>query len=112
MLKYSNPAAESINISATGIEYWSLGVAVFKSLKSMHILREPFFLITGTILANHSTYLVVLMNLQRNNLSTSALIFVSTAGANLLGVCLMGFLPSLIGSLCSTNSLFKPGISS
>src|SRR3954467_7621368 len=75
MLKYSKPAAESTSISATGMGYSSLGVAALRSRKSMHTLNEPFFLITGTILAIHSTYLVVWMNLQRRSLSTSALIF-------------------------------------
>src|SRR3954471_21475746 len=50
MLKYSNPAAESTSISATGMGYSSLGVAALRSRKSMHTLNEPFFLITGTIL--------------------------------------------------------------
>src|SRR4051812_13818445 len=75
MLKYSNPAAESTSISAVGMGYSSLGVAALRSRKSMHTLNEPFFLITGTILAIHSTYLVVRINLQRKSLSTSVLIF-------------------------------------
>src|SRR3954470_7756108 len=75
ILRYSKPAAESTNISATGMGYSSLGVAALRSQKSMHTLNEPFFLITDTILAIHSTYLVVLMNLHRRSLSTSALIF-------------------------------------
>src|SRR3954467_4450853 len=90
MLKYSKPAVESTSISATGMGYSSLGVAALRSRKSMHTRKEPFFLITGTILAIHSTYLVVWMNLQRRSLSTSALIFEWISGANLLGVCLIG----------------------
>ncbi|KAK2445480.1 hypothetical protein QL285_016403 [Trifolium repens] len=111
MLKYSWPAAESISISATGIEYSSLGVALFKSLKSIQTLSDPFFLMTGTILANHSTYLAVLMNLHLSNLSISVLIFVMISGANLLGSCFTGFLSGRRGNLCSTSSLLKPGIS-
>src|SRR6187399_3585557 len=111
MLKYSNPAAESINISATGIGYSYFGVALFKSLKSMHTLREPFFLITGTILANHSTYLAVLINLLLSSLSISSLIFDIISGANLLGNCFTGLLSGRTGSSCSTNFLLKPGIS-
>src|SRR4051812_19731529 len=102
----------STNISVTGIGYSSLGVATFRSQKFIHTLKEPLFLITCTILAIHSTYLVVLMNLQQRSLSTSALIFERISGANLLGVCLMGFFPSFIGSFNSTRSLPKPGISS
>src|SRR4051812_22650164 len=75
MLRYSKPTAESTNISATGMGYSSLGVAALRSRKSIHTLNEPFFLITGTILAIPSTYLVVWINLQRKSLSTSALIF-------------------------------------
>src|SRR4051812_23414084 len=100
----------STNISVTGIGYSSLGVSAFKSRKFIHTLKEPFFLITDTILAIHSTYLVVLMNLQQRSLSTSVLIFERISGANLLGVCLMGFFPSFIGNLNSTSSLSKPGI--
>ncbi|KAK2395908.1 hypothetical protein QL285_057598 [Trifolium repens] len=111
MLKNSKPAAESINISATGMTYSSLGVALFKSLKSMHTLSVPFFLITGTIFANHSTYLAVLINLLLSSLSISSLILDIISGANLLGNCFTGFFPALIGSLNSTISLFSPGIS-
>src|ERR1051325_7951156 len=86
ILRYSKPAAESISISAIGMEYSSLGVAVFKFLKSMQIRKEPFFLMTGTMLASHSTYLVVLINLHRMSRSTSAFIFERIVGANHLGI--------------------------
>src|SRR6266487_6945906 len=98
ILKYSCPAAESTNNSATDIEYSSFGVALFKSLKSIQTLRDPFFLITGTMLANHSTYLAVRMNLHLSNLSISALIFVMISGANLLGSCFTGFLSGRRGN--------------
>src|ERR1051325_8069255 len=75
ILRYSKPVAESISISTIGLEYSSLGVAVFKSLKSMQVRKEPFFLITGTMLESHSTYHVVLINLHRRSCSTSAFIF-------------------------------------
>src|SRR4051812_34878792 len=104
ILRYSKPADESTNISATGIGYSSLGVVAFRSRKSIHTLKEPFFLITSTILAIHLTYLAFLMNLQRRSLSTSALIFERISGGNLLEVCLMGFFPSFIGNLNSTKS--------
>lgn len=52
-----------INISSTGIGYSSFGVKKFKFLKSIQTLRVPFFLITRTKLAYHSTYIIGLMNL-------------------------------------------------
>ena len=51
------------------------GVAWFMFLKSIQTLRVPFFLTTGTILANQSKYLAVLMKPHFSGLSTSSLIF-------------------------------------
>lgn len=55
------------------------------------------------MLANHSTYLVGLMNLFCSNLSIFVLIFDIISSTNLLGVCFAGFLSGLIGSFNSTN---------
>lgn len=64
-------AATSTNMSAMGITYSSLGVARFKSLKSVHTHTYPFLFITSTIFDNHSVYLVVLIKLAPNILSIS-----------------------------------------
>lgn len=54
-----------------GITYSSLGVARFKSLKSVHTHTYPFLFITSTIFDNHLVYLVVLIKLAPNILSIS-----------------------------------------
>ena len=59
---YSYLEVASIRRSSTCIEYRALGVAIFKSLKSMQILIFPFFLTTGTILEIQSEYWQGLMN--------------------------------------------------
>jgi hypothetical protein len=69
------PEASLISIWAIGIGYSSLGVALFKSLKSMHTLNllDPFFS-TGTILEIHSAYLRVLIKLALRKQPISSLI--------------------------------------
>ena len=58
----------------------------------------------------HSTYLVVRINLVFSSLLIFALMASMTLGTNLLGVCLIGFLPSKMGSLCYTRSLLSQAI--
>ena len=77
----------------------------------MQTIRVPFFLTTGTILANQSTYLAIMMKSHFNSLSISSLIFDWICGANLLGICFTGFLLGQIGNLSSTISRLNPGIS-
>jgi hypothetical protein len=58
------PDALLINVSAMGMGYSSLGVALFKLRKSMHTLSLPdSFFSTGTILETHSSYLQGLIKL-------------------------------------------------
>ena len=99
-------------MSAMGIGYLFLEVAVFKSLKSIHTLSFPFFLMTGTILEIQLTYLAFLINLAFNSLSTSSLILGGIFRANILRACLIGLTSDLMVSQCSTTSLLKPGIKS
>ena len=69
--------AASTSKSAIGIGYSSFGVATFGSLKSIQTLNFPFFLRTGKILDNHSTYLAVRMNLacKRRSISSFTLFY-------------------------------------
>ena len=97
------------NTSAIGIGYSFLGVVVFKFLKFLHTHNLPFFLRIGTILESHSMYLASLMNPACNSLSISSFTFKITSFAILRGGCWCGMCSFLIGSLCSTSVLSKPG---
>ena len=69
--------AASTSKSAIGIGYSSFGVATFGSLKSIQTLNFPFFLRTGKILDNPSTYQAVRMNLacKRRSISSFTLFY-------------------------------------
>jgi hypothetical protein len=94
--------AASTNISAIGIGYLYLGVALFKSLKSIHTLNLPFFLNTGTMLEIQSAYQHGQINLASYNPVISAIISSYNSCLNLLGACLNGRYLVSIGSQCST----------
>src|SRR6185436_5834361 len=83
------PDASLINISAIGIGYSSLGVALLRFLKSMHtlILPESFFS-TGTILEIHSAYRQDRINPASNKQLISSLIWSFIAKLNHLAGCL------------------------
>src|ERR1041385_9496280 len=93
--------------------YSSLGVALFKYLKSIHALTllDPFFS-TGTILEIHSSDLQGLIKLALSNRPIYSLIRSYILGLNFLVVCLEGLKPFFIGNRCSTSSRLKPGIRS
>ena len=55
------PEALSTNASMLGSGYESFGHALFKSVKSTHILHFPFAFFTRTTLASHSGYCISLM---------------------------------------------------
>jgi len=57
-LNILQPEALSTSASMLGNEYESLGHALFKSVKSTHILHFPFAFFTKTTLASHSGYLM------------------------------------------------------
>lgn len=101
---------ESIRESTVGIGYSSLGVARFRFLKFMQILSFLFFLRIGTMLDNHFTYLIILMNLVFNKCFIFFLMAGTTSEAKRLKACLKGRKPTLVGSLCSTIVLSNPGI--
>src|SRR5438128_9392146 len=79
------PDALLISISAIGIGYSSLGVALFRSLKSMHTLSlpDPFFS-TGTMLEIQSVYLHSLIKLALRSQPISSLIRSYILGLNFL----------------------------
>src|SRR6266498_1364933 len=81
--------ASLISILAIGIGYSSLGVALFKSLKSMHTLNllDPFFS-TGTILEIQSAYLQGLIKLALSKRPMSSLIRSYILGLNFRADCL------------------------
>src|SRR6266498_4310208 len=83
------PKASLISISAIGIGYSSLGVALFKSLKSMHTLNllDPFFSM-GTILEIQSAYLQGLIKLALSKRPISSLIRSYILGLNVWAGCL------------------------
>ena len=68
----------------------SLGQALFKSLKSTHILTFSSFLGTGTTLAIHLAWCTGLINLTFNCFMTSSLIFRSYSILIRLNFCLTG----------------------
>ena len=84
------PSVLSTKTSIWGRGKSSLGQALFKSLKSTHILTFPSFLGTGTTLAIHSAWCVGLMNPTFNYFVTSSLIFKSHSVLMCLNFCLMG----------------------
>jgi len=55
------PEALSTSASMLGSGYESFGHALFKSVKSTHILHFPFAFFTRTTLANYSGYWISLM---------------------------------------------------
>src|SRR3990170_6697132 len=83
------PEASLISISAIGMGYSSLGVALFKSLKSIHTLNlpEPFFS-TGKMLEIQSAYLQGLIKLALSKQPISSLIQSYVFGLNFLADCL------------------------
>ena len=83
-------AVLSIKTSIWGRGKSSLGQALLKSLKSMHILTFPSFFGTGTTLAIHSTWCTGLMNPTFNCLVTFSLIFRSHLVLIRLNLCLTG----------------------
>ena len=80
----------STKMSIWGREKSSLGQALFKSLKSTHILTFPSFLGMGTTLAIHSAWCTGLMNPTFNYSVTSSLIFKSHLVLLCLKFCLTG----------------------
>jgi hypothetical protein len=84
-------------MSAIGIGYSSLGVALFKLQKSMHTLSLPdSFFSTSTILDTHPVYLQGLIKLASKSQCISFFIRGSKSGRNDLGFCLKGLKPDLM----------------
>ena len=83
------PDASLISISAIGIGYSSLGIALFRSLKSMHTLSllDPFFS-TGTMLEIQSAYLHGLIKVALSSRLISSLIRSYILGLNFRASCL------------------------
>jgi hypothetical protein len=105
------PDALLINVSAMGMGYSSLGVALFKLRKSMHTLSLPDSFSTDTILETHSAYLQGLIKSASSSRWISSLIRGRRFGRNILAFCLKGLKPDLMDSRCSTISRLNPGIS-
>jgi hypothetical protein len=89
----------------------SMGVALFKFLKSMHTRSLPFFLYTGTTLEIHLAYRHRRINFVSINLVISAFISGNTSGLHCLAPCWYGWYPGLIGNRCSIIDRSNPGIS-
>ena len=83
----------------------SFGQALFKSMKSMHILQFSFFFFTKTVLDNQVGYLTSLITLTSSILWTSSLIDVTLSSDIFRSSCFLGLMEGSMSSLCSMMSL-------
>ena len=84
--------------------------ALFRSVKSMHILILPFFFGTSTTFASHSEYLTSLMTFASSNLCTSVFAARILSSDIFLCFCFLGLMFSLISSSCCIMSLLTPSV--
>ena len=105
------PAVLSTSMSICGKGKSSLGLALFRSLKSTQTLIFPSFLGTGTMFATQVGYSVTIRKPASICLVISSLIFNTQSGRILRSFCLTGFASGKRGILCSTISGSIPGMS-
>ena len=91
--------------------YFSFGVALFRSLKSIHILSFPFFFHTGTMLDIQVAYRQGRIKPARIIFSISSLTIFTIFASIFLGCCVNGQNPGFVGNRCSTIDQSRPGIS-
>ena len=99
-LSISCPAVASTNWSILGSGKLSLGQALFRSVKSTHILHLLFFFFTRTMFATHSGYLTSRIDLAASSLDTSSFIAALLSRLKLLLFCTAGLLLSFTARSC------------
>ena len=103
-----HPTTLSTEVSILGSGNGSFLHALFRSMKSMHILIFPFFLGTNTTFASHSKYLTSLMTFASNNLWTSAFAAKILSSDIFLYRCFLGFILGLMSRERCIISLLTP----
>jgi len=89
-LNILHPEALSTNASMLGKGYKSSGHALFKSVKSTHILHFPFAFFTKTTLVSHSGYCISLMCPTLSNFCVSSFTTRRLSSLNFLLLCHTG----------------------
>ena len=82
--------------------------ALFRSMKSMHILMFPFLFGTNTTFASHSEYLTSLITFVSNSLCTSAFTAKISSSDIFLYRCFLSFTLGLMSRKCCIISLLTP----
>ena len=101
-------AALSMEASILGNGNGSFLHALFRSVRSMHILIFSFFFGTSTTFASHSEYLTSLMTFTSNSLYTLAFAAKILSSNIFLCRCFLGFILGLMSRECCMISLLTP----
>lgn len=107
----SCPTVLSTRTSICGNGKLSLGLAMFRPRKSIHILTFPSFFGTGTMLASYSEYDVTIRKPTFNCFSTSSFTFIDHSRRSLLNFCLTGMASKHIGRWWTIRSISSSSIS-
>ena len=102
------PASLSMEASILGIRNGPFLKALFKSVKSIHILILPFFFGTNTTFASQSEYLTSLMTFASSSLCTSVFAAKIMSSDIFLCLCFFCFMFGLMSRECYMMSLLTP----
>ena len=106
--KRLHPAALSMEASILGSGNWSFLQALFRSVKSMHILIFPFVFGTNTTFASHYEYLTSLITFASSNLWTSAFTAIILSSNIFLCHCFLGLTFRFKSNECWIMYLLTP----
>jgi hypothetical protein len=104
----SHPVALSTILSIRGSEKLSLGQALLRLVKLMHIRHLPLFFCTITTLASHVGYAIGSINLASSRRCTSALGASIFSSDILRNCCFFGLTEGSIPKLCSMMERLTP----
>jgi hypothetical protein len=104
----SEEATASTRESILGNGNSSFGHALFRSVKSIHILHLPLTFFTITVLASHSGYVTSLITPTLRSLFTSFRAPSALSSDIFRSLCFLGLKDGSTLSECSMTSLLKP----